>query len=80
MVRGLTNKSLVSVATGRDRAFLLGDMKLQGELKSFKAKGLVSGDRGLEIKLYVSLDESVDVNELRSFLLEPIEVEIRKHE
>jgi hypothetical protein len=51
-------------------------LKLKGELKSFKAKGLVSGDKGIELKIYAVLDKSVDVNELHAFLLEPIEVEV----
>lgn len=53
-------------------------MKLQGELKSFKSKALVSGDKGIELKIYVNANTGVDTNKLHEFLLEPIEVEIKK--
>lgn len=53
-------------------------MKLHGELKSFKAKGLVSGDKGLEIKIYALLSDDVDVNNLRALLLKPLEIDLNE--
>jgi hypothetical protein len=53
-------------------------MKVKGELKSFKAKALISLDKSIELKIYVIANDEnkVDVQEFHNLLLKPLEIEI----
>lgn len=55
-------------------------MKAYGELRSYKAKALVSGDKSIEVKIYIIANNfnKIDVNELQALLHEPLEVELNK--
>jgi hypothetical protein len=53
-------------------------MKIKGELKSFKAKALVSLDKSIELKIYIIANDEnkVNVQELHNLLLKPLEIEL----
>jgi hypothetical protein len=55
-------------------------MILYGELKFFKSKALVSGDKSIELKIYAIANSGVDTNELQNLLLEPLQIELKRYE
>ncbi len=50
-------------------------MILYGELKQFKSKALVSGDKGIELKIYI-IANNINTNGLQDLLLKPLKVEL----
>jgi hypothetical protein len=54
-------------------------MRAIGELKSFQAKALVSGDKSIELKVYlVANDNQVDIAELHDLLHKPLTIELKE--
>lgn len=55
-------------------------MELQGELKRFECKALVSNDKSIKLVFYATANDNdmVDINELHNLLLQPLSINICK--